>query len=74
MNDNMKDKTLNMGGDPPESGGIDFSRMPDEELMKMDISDIFLEDLDKFLAEKEVRLSRREMMEARAEELNGSPC
>ena len=68
----MKDKTLNMGGDPPESGGIDFSRMPDEELMKMDISDIFLEDLDKFLAEKEVRLSRREMMEARAEELNGS--
>ena len=71
MEDNMKDNILNTGGDPPETGGIDFSKMPDEELMKMDISDIFLEDLDRFLAEKEVRLSRREMMEARAEELNG---
>ena len=71
MTDNMKDNILNTGGDPPKTGGIDFSKMSDEELMKMDISDIFLEDLDKFLAEKEVRLSRREMMEARAEELNG---
>ena len=71
MEDNMKDNILNTGGDPPETGGVDFSKMPDEELMKMDISDIFLEDLDRFLAEKEVRLSRREMMEARAEELNG---
>ena len=71
MNDNMKDNILNTGGDPPGTGGIDFSKMSDEELMKMDISDIFLEDLDRFLAEKEVRLSRREMMEARAEELNG---
>jgi hypothetical protein len=68
----MKDNILNTGGDPPETGGVDFSNMSDEELMKMDISDIFLEDLDRFLAEKEVRLSRREMMEARAEELNGS--
>ena len=72
MNENMKDNILNTGGDPPETGGVDFSNMSDEELMKMDISDIFLEDLDRFLAEKEVRLSRREMMEARAEELNGS--
>ena len=68
----MKDNILNTGGDPPEMGSVDFSNMSDEELMKMDISDIFLEDLDRFLAEKEVRLSRREMMEARAEELNGS--
>ena len=72
MKDNMKDNILNTGGDPPETGGVDFSKMPDEELMKMDISDIFLEDLDRFLAEKEVRLSRRERMEARAEELNES--
>ena len=72
MNENMKDNILNTGGDPPETGGVDFSNMSDEELMKMDISDIFLEDLDRFLAEKEVRLSRREMMEARVEELNGS--
>ena len=56
MQDNMKDNILNTGGDPPKTGGIDFSNMTDEELMKMDISDIFLEDLDRFLAEKEVRL------------------
>ena len=72
MQDNMKDNILNTGGDPPKTGGIDFSKMTDEELMKMDISDIFLEDLDRFLAEKEVRLSKRERMEALAEELNGS--
>ena len=72
MKDNMKDNILNTGGDPPATEGVDFSKMPDEELMKMDISDIFLEDLDRFLAEKEVRLSRRERMEARAEELNES--
>ena len=72
MKDNMKDNILNTGGDPPATDGMDFSKMPDEELMKMDISDIFLEDLDRFLAEKEVRHSRRERMEARAEELNES--
>ena len=72
MKENMKDNILNTGGDPPETGSTDFSKMPDEELMKMDISDIFLEDLDRFLAEKEVRMSRRERMEARAEVLNES--
>ena len=36
MNDNMKDNILNTGGDPPGTGGIDFSKMSDEELMKME--------------------------------------
>ena len=52
MKDNMKDNILNTGGDPPATEGVDFSKMPDEELMKMDISDIFLEDLDRFLQRK----------------------
>ena len=31
MTDNMKDNILNTGGDPPGTGGIDFSKMSDEE-------------------------------------------
>ena len=58
MTDKIKDMILNPEENPPERAEMDFSGMSDEEFMKLNTEDIFFEDMDRFLAEKERRLSK----------------
>lgn len=68
MTDNIKDMILNPEENPPERAEMDFSGMSDEEFMKLNTEDIFFEDMDRFLAEKERRLSKSSDVEDRISE------
>ena len=68
MTDKIKDMILNPEENPPERAEMDFSGMSDEEFMKLNTEDIFFEDMDRFLAEKERRLSKASDAEDRISE------